>query len=127
MSNDLILPPNNLDLAKLEVASVDLSPEYWTPKEVGEVKRMVFVGIEERTFLDQKTNDEIQLPCAVFIDAEHKTIVNGSKMLVAVFENGNAQNGSPFQVKYLGKKKARNGNNCDTWSVVKLAKPKEAK
>jgi hypothetical protein len=132
MSSDLILPPSNLDLATLEVASVDLSQEYWTPQQEGERKRMVFAGVSDRTVLDQKTGEEIQLPCAVFIvpgaEGEHKTIVNGSKRLVAVFENGSVANGTPVQVTFTGKKKNRtNGNMSDTWSVVMLAAKKEAK
>lgn len=129
--SDLILPPVELDLESLEVASVDLSQEYWTPNEVGEKKRMIFAGVSERVVLDQKTSEEILLPCAVFVlpgaDGEHKTIVNGSKRLVAVFENGGIANGTPVQVTYTGKKKNRtNGNQSDTWSVVTLAKPKVA-
>ncbi len=127
---DIILPPIELDLESLEVASVDLSQEYWTPSEVGEKKRMIFAGVSERVVLDQKTNEEILLPCAVFVvpGADgHKTIVNGSKRLVAVFENGSIANGTPVQVTYTGKKKNRtNGNQSDTWSVVTLAKPKGA-
>jgi len=110
------------------VASVDLSQEYWTPNEVGEKKRMIFAGVSERVVLDQKTSEEILLPCAVFVVPSEdgaKTIVNGSKRLVAVFENGAIANGTPVQVTYTGKKKNRtNGNQSDTWSVVTLAKPK---
>ena len=132
MSNEMILPPTNLDLATLEVASVDLSQEYWTPEKEGDRKRMIFAGVSERVVLDQKTGEEILLPCAVFIvpgaDGEHKTIVNGSKRLVAVFENGSVANGTPVQVTFTGKKKNRtNGNMSDTWSVVMLAAKKEAK
>jgi hypothetical protein len=129
--SELILPPSNVDLETLEVASVDLSQEYWTPTEVGEKKRMIFAGVSERVVLDQKTSEEILLPCAVFVvpsDDGHKTIVNGSKRLVAVFENGGIENGTPVQITYGGKKKNRtNGNMSDTWSVVTLAAKKEAK
>ena len=132
MSNEMILPPTNLDLATLEVASVDLSQEYWTPEKEGDRKRMIFAGVSERIVLDQKTGEEILLPCTVFVvpgaEGEHKTIVNGSKRLVAVFENGSVANGTPVQVTFTGKKKNRtNGNMSDTWSVVMLAAKKEAK
>lgn len=129
--SELILPPTDLDLESLEVASVDLSQEYWTPSDVGEKKRMIFAGVAERIVLDQKTSEEILLPCAVFVvpgGDGHKTIVNGSKRLVAVFENGAIAKGTPVQVTYTGKKKNRtNGNQSDTWSVVTLAAKKEAK
>lgn len=130
--SEMILPPVDLDLSTLEVASVDLSQEYWTPEKEGDRKRMIFAGVSERIVLDQKTGEEILLPCAVFVvpseNGEHKTIVNGSKRLVAVFENGSVQNGTPVQVTYTGKKKNRtNGNQSDTWSVVMLAAKKEVK
>ena len=129
--SDLILPPVEIDLESLEVASVDLSQEYWTPEKEGDRKRMIFAGVAERVVLDQKTSEEILLPCAVFVvlsEDGHKTIVNGSKRLVAVFENGGIANGTPVQVTYTGKKKNRtNGNMSDTWSVVTLAAKKESK
>lgn len=125
--SSIILPPGSVDLAKMEVASCDLSQEYWTPVNVGEKKRMIFAGVQDRTVLDQKTNDEIQLSCVVFLlpgenADEHKTVVNGSKRLVAVFENGGIAEGTPVQITYKGKKKNRtNGNMSDDWSVVTLA------
>lgn len=124
--SEMILPPKITDLAKLEVASCDLSQEYWTPSEPGEKRRMIFAGVNERTVLDQKTSEEILLPCAVFVlpgeDGQHKTVVNGSKRLVAVFENGGIESGTPVQITYKGKKKNRtNGNMSDDWSVVTLA------
>jgi hypothetical protein len=124
--SELILPPSNLDLETLEVASVDLSQEYWTPTTQGEKKRMYFSGLAERVVLDQKTNDEILLPCVVFVqpaaDGNNKTIVNGSKQLYGTFENNQIPPGTPVQVTYNGKKKNRtNGNMSDTWSVVTLA------
>jgi len=128
-----IIVPNSVDLAKLEVASCDLNQEDWTPESIGEKKRMVFAGVQERTVLDQKTNEEIQLSCVVFwlpgeSPDQHRTVVNGSKRLVAVFENGAIQEGTPVQITYKGKKKNRtNGNMSDDWSVVTLAAPKAVK
>lgn len=123
---DMILPPT-LDLEAMEVASPDLSQQYWTPEKEWERKRMYFVAIQERIVLDQKTGEDILLPCVVFIDSAGSTIVNGSKRLVAVFENNEIDKGTPVQVTYKGKKKNRtNGNMSDDWSVVTLAvKPKQ--
>ena len=125
--------PSSVDLAKLEVTSCDLNQEYWTPENIGEKKRMVFAGVQDRTVLDQKTNEEIQLSCVVFWlpgenPDQHRTVVNGSKRLVAVFENGGIAEGTPVQITYKGKKKNRtNGNMSDDWSVVTLAAPKAVK
>jgi hypothetical protein len=119
-----LIVPENLDLSKLEVASVDLSQQYWTPEKVGEKRRMFFSCVQERIVLDQKTGEDILLPCAVFvepIDGEVRTVVNGSKRLVAVFENNEIAPNTPVQITYKGKKKNRtNGNMSDDWSVVTL-------
>jgi hypothetical protein len=127
---DMIIPVS-MDLATFEVASCDLSQEYWTPNDVGEKRRMVFVEVTERTVLDQKTAEEILLPCVVFIqpiNGESKTVVNGSKRLVAVFENNAMEPGTPVEITYKGKKKNRtNGNMSDDWSVVKLSAAKAKK
>jgi hypothetical protein len=127
---DMIIPVS-MDLATFEVASCDLSQEYWTPNDVGEKRRMVFVEVNERTVLDQKTAEEILLPCVVFIQPinnESKTVVNGSKRLVAVFENNAMEAGTPVEITYKGKKKNRtNGNMSDDWSVVKLSAAKAKK
>lgn len=118
---ELIIPPN-VNLETLEVASCDQVQQYWTPENPGEKKRLFFYRIEERTVLDQKTNEPIELACAVFVDSAGATIVNGSKRLVAVFENNDIKPGTPVQVTYKGKKQNRtNGNKSDDWSVVTLA------
>jgi len=50
-----------------------------------------------------------------------RTVVNGSKRLVAVFENNEIAPNTPVQITYKGKKKNRtNGNMSDDWSVVTL-------
>lgn len=123
----IILRPTLVNLDELEVASCDLSQEYWTPTAEGEKRRMVFAGIHVREVPDQKTQKPVSLQCAVFLmpgktAEDHKTVVNGSKRLVAVFENGDVKEGTPVQVTYKGKKKnATNGNMSDSWSVVTLA------
>lgn len=130
-----IIVPSSVpkDLAEFEIASCDLAYEYWSPQEIGEVKRMVFKCIQTRTVPDHNNDDaDVELPCAVFLIPgktvdEIKTIVNGSKRLVAVFENNQIGEGTPVQVTYKGKKKNRtNGNMSDDWSVVTLvAKAKQ--
>ena len=114
------------DVANLEsdyeVASVDLNQEYWYPEKEGEVKRLVFWQIDTRKCMDQQSQTEIELECAVFVEplaeGNHRSIANGSKRLVAMFENNGIKQGTPVQVTYLGKKKNKtNSNSSDHWSV----------
>jgi len=127
MKNDVILLDELTELESLdnhEVASIDLSQEYWTPEEEGEQRRLRFVGITERlcpSHDDPET--EVMLKCVVFLDGD-KAVVNASARLVATFENTSLDSGTPVQITYRGKQKNRtNGNMSDTWSVQTL-KPK---
>ena len=114
------------NLEEFEVASVDLSYEYWTPEEEGECRRMFFMGIQPMDVPDHQDADKhVSLDCAVFLQThpsgEHKTIVNGSVRLKSIVERLDPQ--TPVQITYRGKKKNRsNGNMSDQWSVVTLQK-----
>jgi len=127
MSNEIIRLDAIPTLDDYVPASVDLSGEYWTP-EPGSVKRLIFWSIEERSVPDQNdANKVVNLQCCVFIDPQkdgkHKTVTNGSKRLVAAFENAGIQQGTPVQVQYVGKKRNRtNANMSDHWSVFVLKK-----
>lgn len=117
------------DLADFVPASADLSSEYWTP-ENGEVRRLIFWGVDKRMApRHDNPNESIELDCCVFIEPTNEgysTISNGSKRLVAAFENNEVQRGTPVQVTYLGKKRNRtNPHSSDHWSVITL-KPKGA-
>lgn len=111
-----------------EPSTIDLSGEYWTPDKEGESRRLVFVGIEERTAPDHNDPEkDVSLPSVVFIEpsseGNHKTIFNASKRLLAVFENNEIDRGQPVQITYNGKKKNRtNANMSDDWSVQLLRK-----
>lgn len=122
-----LIVPENLDLSKLEVASVDLSQQYWTPEKVGEKRRMFFSCVQDRIVVDQKTGEEIILPCAVFIfpsEGGTRTVVNGSKGLVGPLQDNDLLPNTPVEVTYKGKVKNRtNGNMRDDWSVVILKAP----
>ncbi len=125
--NKMILSDNYEDIDKYEVASVDLSAEYWTPEKEGDIRRMIYVATEDRMVPDHKdSTKQIELATVVFLypkDGKTSTVVNASKRLVAVFENNEIAEGTPVQVTYLGKKKNRtNGNMSDNWSVVVLKK-----
>lgn len=118
------LPAN---LSDYEVASADLSFDYWTPEKEGEIRRMFFMGLQPMDVPDHSDPEKmVSLECAVFVeveDSEHRTIVNGSVRLRSIVES--LDPATPVQVTYRGKKKNRsNGNMSDQWSVVTL-KPKE--
>jgi hypothetical protein len=124
VNNKMILPIGIPNLDEFEAASCDLSHEYWTPENKGETRKMFYMGVQQRTVPSQ-SGGEIDLDCVLFMlpgkDGTHKTVVNGSKRLVAVFQNNEMESGTPVQVTYNGKKKNRtNGNISDDWSVVLL-------
>lgn len=117
------------DLTSFVPASADLSSEYWTP-EPGEIRRMVFWGVEKRNVPRTESGlGMVELDCAIFIQPSdigegYSTVTNGSKRLVAAFQNNDVERGTPVQVEYLGKKKNRtNAFNSDHWSIITL-KPK---
>lgn len=128
MADEMVLPesiPTADALSTAQVASVDLSDEYWSPKAVGESKRMIFMGIEVRKAPDhQDKSKAVELPCAVFIEplpSGPATVINGSVRLKAVFENNEIDAGTPVQVTYKGKKTNRtNANQSDSWGVQLL-------
>lgn len=108
------------DLDNAEVLQLDLSSEYWTPLNVGEAKRVVFLKVEETMVQDiNDPNVIVSLPCAFFLEKDSngiKQIRNGSRRLVAAVEN--VPKGMPLLVTYKGK--IRNKNNSfssDNWSV----------
>ena len=129
----LILLKDVPSLEAYEVASCDLAVEYWSPEEDGESRRMLFAGVKSQMVPDHNDPDRmVDLQCALFVepgaDNNHKTVANGSKRLVAVFENGVIDEGTPVQVTYKGKRKNRtNGNMSDDWSVVTLVKSGNSK
>ena len=114
------------DLREYEVASVDLSYDYWTPEKEGESRRVYFMGVQAMNVPDHNDPEKIvSLDCAVFLqtspDGDHKTVVNASVRLRSIVERLDPQ--TPVQITYRGKKKNRsNGNMSDQWSVVTLKK-----
>lgn len=126
LSNSAGLP--NLQEAK--ELPIDLSGNYWTPTEAGEIKRMFFVDIKAQQVLSANNSGElIDLECATFLeqraDGTVQTVVNGSRRLVGVLEqyvnNGTIHQGTPLQITYLGKRKNKtNSFSSDSWSIRPL-------
>lgn len=110
------------DLSEAKEFPLDLMADYWTPTQMHETKRVYFDCIKSRLVVDQQTGEAIDLPCAYFYEPKGKdvkTISNGSKRLVGVFESGSIQKGTPVQITYLGKKKGSKFY-YDDWSVKPL-------
>lgn len=122
--NQLVIA-NLPDLDKAEVAPAELLGEYWTPENVGESKRVFFLGFDTQNVIEQSTGETRDLNIVKFLEKqgdEYRTIRNGSSRLVGVFEQfaGSIKQGSPFQITYLGKKKTNTGKFADSWSVKPL-------
>ncbi|WP_257657667.1 hypothetical protein [Parapedobacter lycopersici] len=115
-------------LSELELLPFDLMADYWTPEEPGESKRLIFIGIEDRTVLDQESGKTIDLECANFLEEDEngniRTISNGSKRLVGLLEKMKPY--TAIYVKFLGKKKNRtNSFKSDNWSVIPFRKTED--
>jgi hypothetical protein len=117
------------NLQQAKVLPADLTSEYWTPTVEGEFKFGFFQEVKSSTYTDEKSGEQIELPCIIFLvqDAKGdlKTIRNGSKRLVASLEDavnsGKIQQGTPLRIEYLGKEKnATNAFKSDRWSVKPL-------
>lgn len=118
----------NLHKEAREIA-IDLSSSYWTPEKPGDDMRGFFQRIEESTYEDKKTGEQLLLPCVIFIAQDEKgditTVRNGSKRLVAAIEDavkeGRVSEGMPLLITYLGKVKNKtNAFMSDRWSVKPL-------
>lgn len=112
------------DLSEAEEFPLDLVADYWTPSVLQESKRVYFDTLKMRSVLDQQSGEMIELLCAYFFERigdDVKTISNGSKRLVGIFEGGSIARGTPLQITYLGKKKGSKFY-YDDWSVKLLVK-----
>ncbi len=111
------------DLSKAKETVFDLMSDYWTPVNDNECKRVVFVKIENSPMVDQKTGEIIDLDCAFFLEQvqnDVKMIRNASRRLVGSIQGANLQPGTPLLITWTGKKRFRNGNTGDNWSVKPL-------
>lgn len=115
-----------IDLTKAEAEPIEMSGEYWSPEKAGESKRLFFVQLIPQIVLDMQTGKPQELLTAQFVEnvnGELRTIRNGSRRLVGVFEQ--MQNiikpGDAFEITYQGKEKNKNNSFLsDTWSVKRL-------
>lgn len=113
----------NLD--KCEVEPIELVGDYWSPETAGEKKRVFFYDFSTQTVLDQATGEERDLNIVRFVEpngGDYRLIRNGSARLVGQFEQmaRSLNQGDPFEIMYLGKKKTTTGKFADSWSVKRI-------
>ena len=127
------------DLSKCEDSAVDLLSEYWTPKSIGETRRMIFDRIDTQLVKKMDSDQMIELLSAFFVqpikkdgvgdsndpkDYTMKIVSNGSSRLVSALENASAQRGEVFTLVYLGKEKNKtNSFSSDNWSIRRVIAP----
>lgn len=129
MLQSVDLNPDNIpDLDDMEVLPIDLIPNYWTPEEKGEKKRLYFDAITTRQVVPDAENNPdviIDLEVASFFEKMKgqpiRTVTNASKRLVACIVNARMERGTAIEIEYLGKKKnSTNEFKSDAWSVKPL-------
>ena len=113
------------DLSKAEPSGIDLVSEYWAPQKEGESKRVFFVEVTTGQEADE--HGELKEVTTVYFverdkDGNLKGLRQRSARLVGAFTDRNVQQGTPFEITYLGKKQnTTNQYKSDHWSVVPLA------
>ena len=117
-------------LADATALPISLNFSYWTPDEKGgETKRVYFLEVRAEKVQSINSQETIDLECAIFIeqlaDGSIQQIGNGSKRLVGplmnAVDNGLVKQGTPLEIKHLGKKKNKsNSFFSDDWSIKPL-------
>ncbi len=118
------------DLSEAREVPADLAGSYWTPAAVGEKKLVFYQGVEVKTYLDQNSDDLVELSTALFIEQrEDKSVApiyNASTRLVAAIEDaekkGQITKGTPLSITYLGEKEnSRNSKKSHRWQIRPLS------
>lgn len=113
-------------LATAEVMPIDLVSEYWSPRNIGEQKRLIFNGVQIERATETRSGEEVELATAYFLEAtpdgKGRVIRNASRRLVGAFEDKPwfVPGQSMFLITYKGKKTFNNGNTGDDWSIQEL-------
>ncbi|WP_278844693.1 hypothetical protein [Alistipes communis] len=114
------------DLSKAQPAPLEISSEYWSPKEKGEKRRMFFMDLRSEKSIDEQSGQDIDLLVAYFVepvDGRKRVVRQASRRLTAVFENfqKTIRPGMAFEITYLGKERnATNSFMSDRWAIVPL-------
>lgn len=112
------------DLQAYKTIGLNLSATYWSPANVGDTKRLLFMEIKSIQHPNEETAEAKELPTAVFVDPATKEVIHqGSARLVAIFQRENTKPLTPVQITYRGKvKNSTNQFSSDAWEVYYLAK-----
>ena len=110
------------DLKTAVKSEINLVPEYWSPQQEGESKRLYFMQISNLENINEETGEQKILRTISFYDPTKKCIVTqSSARLIGVFEHNMPVAGEAFEIVYEGKKKnTTNPFLSDRWSVFKL-------
>ena len=125
-SNATALIPNADAFEGQMPAPLEISSEYWSPKEKGEKRRMFFMELRSEKSIDEQSGQDIDLLVAYFVepvDGRKRVVRQASRRLTAVFENfqKTIRPGMAFEITYLGKERnATNSFMSDRWAIVPL-------
>jgi len=110
------------DLSTYKTVGLNLSATYWSPANVGDTKRLLFMDIKSIQHPNEETAEAKDLPTAVFVDPSTKEVIHqGSARLVAIFQRENTKPLTPVQITYRGKvKNSTNQFSSDAWEVYYL-------
>lgn len=110
------------DLSTYKTVGLNLSATYWSPANVGDTKRLLFMEIKSIQHPNEETAEAKELPTAVFVDPSTKEVIHqGSARLVAIFQRENTKPLTPVQITYRGKvKNSTNQFSSDAWEVYYL-------
>jgi len=110
------------DLSTYKTVGLNLSATYWSPANVGDTKRLLFMDIKSIQHPNEETAEAKELPTAVFVDPSTKEVIHqGSARLVAIFQRENTKPLTPVQITYRGKvKNSTNQFSSDAWEVYYL-------
>lgn len=124
---ELVVVDGDTKLSELVATRADMVLEYWSP-EAGDKARCIFLGIGGHKVQDYndptKMKDITCVALAFEVGESYRKMVNGSKRLVAAFEENDVQSNAAFEITYFGREKnASNNNQSGRWSVVPLQRP----
>jgi hypothetical protein len=118
---EFIDPTQMPDLDEAEVG-INIQPEYFEFKAVGDTFRGIFNGISEITTKDQQNVGQYKKIPAVVMQDKTGVKLNAGANLVSQLRN--LRPGTAIQVRYKGEEKSNNGKNVKVFDVHLLNVPR---